>query len=305
MESENTRFNILIVGATGLLGSSITKYCLEKPNLIVNILIRNPDKDPELVSKVEKAGGKVIVGDLLKTETLKDCTKGMHTVVSVVNSLVDERIFKDAQIALIDDCVKNGVERFVPSDFGLNYYNLPQEDLAKLLPFGNAKYYVHNYLKEKPIKTLQISIGAFLESVFADPFKGLNYWGDLDYKYQLTTCDDTGKITAAAVARKDLTGDVVYVVNKLSAKEISEIYEKVRGVKITPKRLGSLEDLSKKFEEKIQEKDQHAIFILGIQKILTDKRSQFDENHLDNFPEVHPTSFEECLRQNPDGKIPE
>jgi len=307
MESNNSRISILIVGATGALGSLVTKYCLERSNLLVNILIRNPDKDPELVNKVEKAGGKVIIGDLLKPDSLKDCTKGMHTVVSVVNSLEDERIFKDAQITLIDDCVKNGVERFVPSEYGLNYFNLPEEELAKLLPFGRGKYYVHKYLKDKSLKTLTISIGAFLESVVSPPFKQLKYWGDLNYKYQLTSCDDCAKITAAAIARKDLTGDVVYVANRLNLKEVSEIYEQVRGIKITPERLGSLEELSKKFEEKMKEKDknQEEVFFLGIQKILTDERSQFPENHLADFPEVKTTSFEEYLKQNPDAKIPE
>lgn len=43
-----TKIPILIVGATGQLGSLITRHALQKDNLEVNILIRNPDKLKDL-----------------------------------------------------------------------------------------------------------------------------------------------------------------------------------------------------------------------------------------------------------------
>ena len=57
MESQD-KINILIVGATGNLGSYITKHSLTHPNLITNILVRNPQKNKELAAQVEQAGGK-------------------------------------------------------------------------------------------------------------------------------------------------------------------------------------------------------------------------------------------------------
>ncbi len=42
------KIDILVVGATGKLGGYITKHALNNPDLRVNILIRNPQKNEEL-----------------------------------------------------------------------------------------------------------------------------------------------------------------------------------------------------------------------------------------------------------------
>ncbi len=53
MDSE--KISLLIIGATGQLGTLITTHCLLKSNLLVNILIRNPDKNTTLCKNpVEK-----------------------------------------------------------------------------------------------------------------------------------------------------------------------------------------------------------------------------------------------------------
>lgn len=41
---QGNRISILIIGATGSLGSLITKHCLTKKNVEVNVLVRNPSK---------------------------------------------------------------------------------------------------------------------------------------------------------------------------------------------------------------------------------------------------------------------
>lgn len=96
---ESDKISVLIVGATGRLGSLITKHCLAQPKLLVNILIRNLEKNKELVEAVEKAGGKVWKGDISKPETLEEPMKGIHTVVSATSQL-DKETALDAQFSL-------------------------------------------------------------------------------------------------------------------------------------------------------------------------------------------------------------
>ena len=87
MDSSSDKINVLIIGSNGRLGSFIVKHFLTKPNLITNILIRDRQKNQELVSQVENAGGKVFEGDIMKPETIKNITKGMHTVIMTFDDL--------------------------------------------------------------------------------------------------------------------------------------------------------------------------------------------------------------------------
>jgi len=61
----------------------------------------------------------------------------------------------------------------------------------------------------------------------------------------LTSYEDTGRFVAAAVARKDLSGKLVYVANEASVTELAEIYNKVRGTNFKANNAGPIEDLIK------------------------------------------------------------
>ena len=111
MASQN-KVNILIVGASDALGSLITKHSIVKPNLIVNIFVRDPQKNKELTAEVERAGGKAFQGDVTKPETFRGVSKGMHTVIFTLSSFGSDANV-EGQLALIGDCVANGDFIFV------------------------------------------------------------------------------------------------------------------------------------------------------------------------------------------------
>ncbi len=94
MALSNTKLNILIVGASGWLGPYIVKHGLQRPELKINIMVRDPSKNQELTDLVEKAGGKVFKGDVTLPETLIEATKDIHTVISLVKSLGDKVVFE-------------------------------------------------------------------------------------------------------------------------------------------------------------------------------------------------------------------
>jgi len=301
ISSQNSKINILIVGATGLLGSLITKYSLTTPNLIVNVLIRDPQKNKELIDQVEKAGGRVLQGDITNPESLKGVTKGMHTIIFSL-PMMGEKINIDGQLALIKDAVENGVERIVPSVFTANFANFSPEEIAQF-PIITNKLQVQEQLKKIPIKTLTISTGIFPETFFGSiQDKDFGYWGDVNHRFDFTTYDDTAKFTAAAVSRKDLTGDLVYVSNDLTFNELADIYNRVRGTNVRSKYLGSLEDLRREAEELEKQGDENA-FMMKFFTFSFDNRSKFEKVYNSEFPEVKRTSMEEYFRENPNVKL--
>lgn len=295
MDSQNSKISILIIGATGTLGSLLTKYCLAKPNLIVNILVRDPQKNKEIVSLVENAGGKVIKGDVSQPETLKGITKGMHTVIALLPTF-DAKTAVEGQIALINDCIENKVERVIPAEFSPNSARISRQELEGLPPLLN-KVKVQEYLKTVPIKTLNINTGVLLDFYFKAALeKGFEYWGDTDFQLQLTTYDDTARLTADAIADKDLAGDVVFVSNEASVSELAEIYNRVKGTDLKPKKLGSLEDLRGQVEALEKQGNPNAL-MLKLLGNLFDERFKFEKTNNAEFPEVKKTSIEEYLKQ--------
>ena len=306
MESSKNKLNILIVGATGHLGSLITKHCLKKPNLLVNILVRDPEKNKELVTQVEDTGGKVLQGDLTKPSTLTDCTKGMHTVISAISAYGEETVGNNevmvkGQTALVEDCIKNQVKRFVPSNFGLNYDQFPLEEISSFSTFFEDKVKFFEYLKTLPIQILHIKVGLFMESYFETQKKrGFGYWGDIDQAFNLTCYEDAAKFTAEAVSRENQDGLLVFIGENITIRQIAETYNQVRKTEKEPKKLSSYEDLKKQYEEKKKEGKTKEADNLGIPVVLYDKRSKFESNNNGQFPQIKPTSLKEFLEQNPD-----
>jgi nucleoside-diphosphate-sugar epimerase len=301
MEQTSQKINVLIVGATGQLGSLITRHCLEQPKLLVSILVRDPSKCKELTTQVEKSGGKVLKGDISKPDTIRGATKGMHTVISAINS-DDPSIFLKPQMNLVDECVKSGVQRFVPSNFGINYSKLSREEVSPFPP-TKAKLEFDEYLSKQSIKVLDFWPGIFIERFFYLQSQGLCYWGETEQKYCFTSYEDMAKVVAMAVSNRDLTGHIVFVSNELTMRQVADTYNKVRATNLSPKRMGSREELRKQYEEKTKSGDTKGSLMSGIQLVISDPKSMFEKNNNNEFRDVKPTSFEEYLRQHPEVRL--
>ena len=280
---------ILVVGATGQLGSLITKHALTHPNLNVNILIRNPDKNKELVDQIKQSGGNVLIGDVTKPETLKDSTKGIHTVISAL--IGDDSTVFEGQKHLAEDAVKNGVKRFVPSDFSLSVDKAKEGEH----PFLDSRIKFRKYLETTPVKGLHVTLGVFTQTFFffmTRLFPGLHYYHNPDQKIDFTTYEDTAKFVAAALVDENRTGDHYFSVNALTINQIAEIYNQIRGTNVTPKCNGSFEALKGAFGfSKKNDPISLQTNMLAIFQIIYDDRCSFDKTHQREFPDVQTTSL--------------
>jgi len=119
----------------------------------------------------------------------------------------------------------------------------------------------------------------------------------------LTSYADISKVVAAAVSNPDKTGNVTFVGNELSPKEVAEIYNKVRGTNVTPNCAGTLDENKKKFEEEIKTNFGAAIGI-GILGLMADPKGKFKTNNNKDYPNIKPTSLEQFLKDHPEMSFP-
>lgn len=123
---------ILIFGATGLIGTHITRSLLQAKAEFEEICVfTSPDtveRKASVISGLKNAGARVIIGDVQNEEDVKHAYHGIDTVISCVgrNAIED-------QIPLIHFAAKSSsVKWFFPSEFGTDIAYGPKS--AKEIP---------------------------------------------------------------------------------------------------------------------------------------------------------------------------
>ncbi len=120
----------------------------------------------------------------------------------------------------------------------------------------------------------------------------------------MTSYDDSAKFVAAAVARKDLEGHVVYVGHDVTVQEIADAYNKVRGTNFQAKHMGTLDDLKKIAAASEAKGEFHAVFI-WLQSYCYDERMRFPKTSNKDFPEVQASPIENVLKEKPELQVTE
>lgn len=148
---------ILIVGATGVLGSAATKYLLEN-NYSVRALVRNESKAKEL----EKAGAEIFVGDLTNPGSIiKACNK-VDVIITAAHGMLGKGKNRSRNIDdighrnLIDSAVKAGVKLFI-------YSSLHGAAKEHPVDFFRTKYEIEQYLIRSGLTYTILSLPAFME----------------------------------------------------------------------------------------------------------------------------------------------
>jgi len=285
------KIEILVVGATGNLGRLVVEECLKKSNIVVNVLVRNPNSNPELCQAVQDSGGKCLRADVTNPESLRDCTKGIHTVISTL--MGDNETMINGQKNLLDDALKNGVERFVPSEFSVD---LSRMELGEHYLFDQRLRF-REILNNSPIKALYVTNGVFLEYYMHINKHKFSYWGDIDQKLDLTCQRDVARYLAAAVAKPERVGELKITGNELSTDEIVEIFNIVTENHFQAVREGSIEDIRNYIVELKNQKKILEVIQLGYLLLMYDGRGKILENNNSEFPEIVPTSFEDFLME--------
>ena len=116
---------VLVVGSTRIRGSKIVAAVLDKRTVEVKAMVRsNNDSHQQEGQKIDEMKAKsagIVQGDLMKGETLRRACAEVDVIVSAVGN---NEVTVLGQKKLIDPATKQGVKRFLPADYSVDYRKL-------------------------------------------------------------------------------------------------------------------------------------------------------------------------------------
>ncbi len=110
----NKKPSVLLVGATGYLGSFLLKELVNQ-NFSVKVVVRNPQKLPQ----VENRPYEVIEGEVTKPSTIKNCCKDVDVVISTVgitrqkDGLTYMDVDYQANVNVLEEAKQSSVKKFI------------------------------------------------------------------------------------------------------------------------------------------------------------------------------------------------
>ena len=236
---------VLLVGATGMLGSQIARHLLDQPDTRLRLLLRGGDAGKRAaLNPLLAYGAEVIEGDLADRASLDRATQGVDVIVSAVQG--GPKVIIDGQVALATAGKRNGVRRILPSDFAL--------DLFKATPGEHAAFDMRveadRRIAEIGLEQVNVLQGGFMELFL--PGKGainldagtIGFFGDGTQPIEVTSVKDTVRVAArVALDRSVPAGKFAVAGDRVSFREAGEIVSRHTGRPIKPISYGSEADL--------------------------------------------------------------
>ena len=294
-----TKLTVLVAGSTGMLGYKIVSALLDKGNLDVRAMVRRSnDTNSENRKKIDsmKAKGATIVeGDAMQPETLLPLCAGVDVVVSAIGN---NEVTVPGQKNLIDAAKQQGVKRFIPSDYSVDYRKLDYGDNDNL----DKRKEVLEYLQQSGLEYTLVLNGAFMDSIAYMPLfdfehQIFQYWGDGETPMDFTTTDDTAKYAAEAVSDPGLVNTALEVAgDTLTAKQLKAAYEEATGTKLTEKKLGSIAEFkvwitAKKASASSLEEYVYHQYIYA----MVSGKGKLDRIGNDRYPHIKPMTVKQFL----------
>jgi uncharacterized protein YbjT (DUF2867 family) len=218
---------ILVVGATGFLGSKILRELGRDDTVALRAMSRRPLGD---------ASGAVewVRGDMLDRASLDAALKGVDVVVSSANGYMKETIEADFQgnKNLIEEAARAGVKRFV-------FLSIVACEAATEVPHFHAKKVAEDLIKASGLPYVFVRAPAFLDQsadYVADGVKAGRFYavGDKTTKWSYVLTDDLAAILAKAATYPgeeiaNQTIDIGWRDGAKSQKEIADLITQVTG----------------------------------------------------------------------------
>ena len=228
----------VLAGATGRLGGLIARSLRDR-GARVRAIVR-PGTAPGKALQLRQSGVAIAEADYGDAAQLARACEGGSCVVSALAGLRD--VIVDAQTQLLEAAVAAAVPRFIPSDFAIDFYKMPDG--------GNRNLDLRREFAAR-LDAASISATSVLNGMFADLLTGqapfiirrirrVVYWEDADQPMDFTTIEDTAAYTAAAALDRltprflRIAGDVV------TARDLAEIASSVFGERFKLLRAGDL-----------------------------------------------------------------
>ena len=300
----NTKPSVLIVGITGTLGSKVARAILDKGIMSVKALVRSSSQNSERVKSAIERGVTIADGDLSDLSSLQNACQGVTAVISTVrggNSETSEQeTMLTGQLNLIEAAKSAGVQRFIPSDFAIDYFKIAPEDNYNL----NFRIQIAEALKQSGLQFTFVLNGVFTE-VLVSPFLKIfdlqsgifRYWGDGETLFDTTTFDDTAKYLAEAVIDREFADRPLRIAgDTLTLKQLHADYEAATGKTLMVERLGSIEELKQWIDRKKQTATSHFEYLPEQYQYVTfSGKGKLDTLDNDRYPHIQPETVKQFL----------
>ncbi|ADW69263.1 aromatic alcohol reductase [Granulicella tundricola] len=230
--------NIAIAGATGALGTRITKSLIAN-GATVKALVR-PGTDPSRLLPITKQGVEIAELNLDSPQELTRALQGTDCLISALLGL--REVMVETQTTLLDAALKARVPRFIPSDYAM--------DFTRLTPGTNRNLDLHRDFQQRldrsGIQATSILNGMFMDLLTGEaPFylwkiRRVLCWGSPEQKMDFTTMDDTAAFTARAALDPTSPRWLKIAGDQRSARELAAIASNITGKPFKTLRPGGL-----------------------------------------------------------------
>ena len=294
---------VLVIGSTGMLGTKIVNALLDKGETEVRAMVRpgsyEKDDNKKDIDAIQAKGAIIVEGDLMKPDTLLSVCQDVDVVVSAVGN---NQVTVPGQKNAIDAAKKQGVKRFIPSDFSVDYRKLDYGDNDNL----DMRKQVLEHLQASGLEYTLILNGAFMD-IIPTPYmpqfdleNGIfKYWGDGETPVDLTTTEDTAKYVAEAVSDRELANAALSVAGEvLTMKQLKSSYEDATGKKLKEQHLGSVEELKNWIENKKQTADSPLEYIpQQYEYSMVSSKGKLDNIQNSRYPHIKPLTVKQYVEQ--------
>ena len=309
-----TTKNILIFGATGLVGEHIADAIVASKAEFGKISVfTSPEtlsKKSNRIDQLKKEGVEIITGDITSASDIYEAYNGKDTIVSAVGRPVIQ-----IQLQLIELAEKHpDVKRFFPSEYGTDVEYWPssahekphQQKLKVRAMLKDVKDLEYTYVVVGPFGDAADSLYLSAKDNQSNPEASFNVkrkravlLGDGNGKVSLTTMRDVGKLVVAALLQPEVSRNKALHVNSFTStpNEILAEFEKQTGGQKWEVSYTSLERL-KEVEQEAYEKGNPRAAPLTLMRIWTSGGTLYDkrDNHLIGMEDSVDT-LESAVRQ--------
>ncbi|KAF6818337.1 NmrA-like family protein [Colletotrichum sojae] len=234
--------NVLVVGASGNVGSSAIKALLEDGFQVTGLT-----RETSVASLPE---GVTHVKSDFSEGSLASAFREQDAVISTLSSISTAGALA-FQISLVDAAIAAGVKVFIPSEYGID---TSDPSAAEIIPFLADKIETLNHLKKNQDKiswTAIVSGGMFDWGLAIPGFGGwdvaartVTIYDGGDIPFEASNLDQVGRAISKSLKNPELTKNQHVYINSftITQNKVLRALEKATGDKFTVSR-GSVEEL--------------------------------------------------------------